>query len=73
MKETVIWNIEEGKRLTGSQIGRAEIKRTALYHRIREFMAHVEFLILPVNQVPPFDVSQRYVTEINGVEDGDLH
>ena len=68
IKETVIWNIEEGKRLTGSQIGRAEIKRTELYHRIREFMEHVEFLILPVNQVPPFDVSQRYMTEINGVE-----
>ena len=68
MKETVIWNIEEGKRLTGSEIGRAEIKRTELYHRIRAFMERVEFLILPVNQVPPFDVSQRYVTEINGVE-----
>ena len=68
MKETVIWNIEEGKQLRGSQIGRAAIKRTELYHRIREFMERVEFLILPVNQVPPFDVSQRYVTEINGVE-----
>jgi amidase len=27
-----------------------------------------EFLILPVSQVPPFDVKQRYVTEINGVQ-----
>ena len=27
-----------------------------------------EFLILPVSQVPPFDVGQRYVTEINGKE-----
>jgi hypothetical protein len=25
------------------------------------------FLVLPVTQVPPFDVSQPYVTEINGV------
>ncbi len=27
-----------------------------------------EFLILPVSQVPPFDIEQRYVTEINSVE-----
>ena len=30
-------------------------------------MATYEFLVLPVAQVPPFDVKQRYVTEINGV------
>ena len=68
MKDTVIWNIEEGAKLTGPQIGRAEKKRTALYHRVREFMEQYEFLILPVSQVPPFDVKQRYVAEINGVQ-----
>jgi amidase len=25
-------------------------------------------MICPVNQVPPFDVTQRYITEINGVQ-----
>jgi len=68
IRDTVIWNIEEGMKLTGPQIGRAERKRTELYHRVREFMETYEFLILPVNQVPPFDVKQRYVTEINGVK-----
>jgi amidase len=68
IKDTVIWNIEEGKKLSGPQIARAEIKRTALYHRVREFMETHEFLILPVSQVPPFDVRQRYITEINGTE-----
>lgn len=68
MKDTVIWNIEEGTKLTGTQIGRAEKKRTELYHRIRQFLERYEFLILPVSQVPPFDVKQRYVTEINGVK-----
>jgi amidase len=29
-------------------------------------MQHYVFLVLPVSQVPPFDVKQRYVTEING-------
>ena len=68
IKDTVVWNIEEGMKLTGPQIGRAERKRTELYHRVREFMETHEFLILPVNQVPPFDVKQRYVNEINGVK-----
>jgi amidase len=68
IKETLIWNAEQGTKLTGPQIGRAEIKRTRLYHRVREFMETYEFLILPVSQVPPFDVKQRYITEINGVK-----
>jgi amidase len=67
LKDTVIWNIEEGQRLTGPQIGEAERKRAELYHRVRKFMETYEFLVLPVAQVPPFDVKQRYVTEINGV------
>ncbi|MEE9491391.1 MAG: amidase family protein, partial [Dehalococcoidia bacterium] len=67
MKDTVIWNIQEGVKLSGPQIGRAERKRTELYHRVRKFMETYEFMILPVSQVPPFDVNQPYVTEINGV------
>ena len=68
MKETVVWNIEQGARLSGLDVGRAERKRTELYHRVRTFMEDYEFLVAPVSQVPPFDVKLRYVTEINGVE-----
>jgi len=68
IKETVIWNIEQGARLSGPQIGGAEVKRTELYHRVRGFMDTYEFLILPVSQVPPFDVKQRYVTEIDDIQ-----
>ncbi|MBA2535468.1 MAG: amidase [Rubrobacter sp.] len=68
MKETVVWNIEQGVRLSGPEVGRAERGRTALYHRMLTFMEDHEFLVAPVCQVPPFDVKQRYVTEINGVE-----
>ena len=67
IKETVIWNAEAGMKLTGPQLGQAEVKRTALYHRVREFMTTHEFLIAPVTQVPPFDVMQEYIKEINGV------
>ncbi|HEV8144221.1 MAG TPA: amidase [Methylomirabilota bacterium] len=67
MKDTVVWNIEQGLKLTGPDLARAEAKRTALYHSVRTFMERYPFLVLPVTQVPPFDVAQPYVTEINGV------
>ncbi len=66
MKDTVVWNIEDGARLSGPRIGRAELKRTELFHRVRSFMRSHEFLVSPVSQVPPFPVEQRYVTEICG-------
>jgi amidase len=68
IKDTVIWNTEAGQHITGPQLARIESKRTELYHRVREFMETYEFMICPVNQVPPFDVQQRYVTEINGMK-----
>ena len=68
MKESVIWNIEQGLHLSAAQIGQAEMKRTALYQRVRRFMQKHEFMIFPVSQVPPFPVEQEYVTEINGVQ-----
>jgi len=68
LKDTVVWNIEKGTKLTGPEIGTAERKRTALYHQVREFMETYEYMIMPVSQVPPFDLKQRYIEEINGVK-----
>jgi amidase len=68
IKETVIWNAEMGRQLTGPEIGRAEVKRAGLYHRMMAFMEDHEFLILPVSQVPPFDIKKRVVEEINGIK-----
>ncbi len=68
MKETVVWNIEKGQKLSGPELGRAEVKRTALFQRVRAFMETHEFLICPVNQALPFSVEQRYVEQINGVK-----
>ena len=67
MKDTVVWNIEQADRLSARDVGDAEVKRTALYHRVRVFMERHEFLVLPSTQVPPFDVTEPYVSEIDGV------
>jgi amidase len=67
VKETIRWEIERGERLAVADIVWAETKRTELYHRMRQFMTRYEFFVLPTVQVPPFDVNQPYVTEIDGV------
>ena len=68
VKDTIAWNVQEGKRLTGTRLGEIERLRTDLYHRVLSFMTNYEFLLLPVSQVPPFDINQPYVTNINGMK-----
>ena len=67
LKDTVIWNIEEGMKLNAADVGMAEVKRAALFERVRKFMDTYEFMVFPVSQHPPFDVTQPYLTEVNGV------
>jgi amidase len=68
VKDTIRWELERGERLTPLEMAKAESKRTELFHRMRHFMATYEFFVLPTAQVPPFDVNQPFVTEIDGVE-----
>src|SRR6266567_2661481 len=68
LNEYVHWHVQEGRKLTGPYLSRLEVKRTALYQRVRRFMEKYEFFILPVNQVLPFDVQTHYPTEIGGVK-----
>jgi amidase len=67
LKATLRDNIAEGRKLTGADVGRAEVAHTALYHRVREFFDRYDALLLPVSQVPPFEVDLEYPTEIAGV------
>lgn len=68
MKDTVVWNTEQGLAMDAARIARAMSMRADLYRRMREFLARYEFLCLPVNQVPPFPVTQPWVDTIAGVK-----
>ncbi len=68
LKDTVIWNTEQGLKRSAGDINQAEALRTALYHRMRQFLEKYDFLLCPVNQVPPFSVEEPYPTEIAGVK-----
>ena len=70
LKQTIVWNIEEGLRLTPEKIARAQSLRTQLFHRMRAFLERYEFLLCPVNQLPPFPVEEEYPAQIAGVKLG---
>ena len=67
LKDTVIWNAEQGLDLTGPQLARAEAKRTEIYHRMRAFMSRYEYFVLPVNQVLPFSVDAEGAGRIHTI------
>jgi len=66
VKDSIAWNVEQGLKLRPEQIARAGTLRNALYHRMRLFLERYEFLLCPVNQLPPFPAEQEYPTLIAG-------
>jgi amidase len=67
VKETVIWEVERGSKLTAADITRALALRSQAWERMRRFQEKYEYFIVPTTQVLPFDVNQPYPTEIAGV------
>ncbi len=68
LKETVIWNAEEGLKLSALDVAQAQAKLAELHYRVREFFHTYDFLLLPVSQVVPFPVETEWVREINGIQ-----
>lgn len=65
-KDTIIWNVEQGLQLTGEDISNAEVARADLFQRVQQFLEDFEFLILPVTQIPPFDLNKETIDSIEG-------
>ena len=68
LKESIVWNVDEGRKLTGADLARAERLHAALFHRVREFFTRYDLLLLPVSQVVPFDAALEYPTTVGGQE-----
>jgi len=68
VKDTILWEIARGERLTAADVDAAERARTELRQRMSRFMERFEFLVLPTTQVPPFDVEAPFVMSIDGVQ-----
>jgi amidase len=70
LKDTILWNYEQGTKLKAADIAKAEALRTSLFHRMRQFLDEYEFFVCPTNQLPPFSVDEPYPSEIAGVKMG---
>jgi len=68
LKDTIVRDIEAGRKLSAAELARVEKLRTALFIRMHRFMETYDVLATPVNQMPPFDVDQPFVQEIAGVK-----
>jgi len=68
MKDTNIWEVERGSKLTGADVARANALRSQAWEQMRTFQQKYEYFITPTCQVLPFDVNQPYPTEIEGVK-----
>ena len=66
LKDTVIWNIEQGLALDGPRVARATALHSQLFTRMQSFLGRYEFLLAPVNQLPPFPVEVEWPKEIAG-------
>jgi amidase len=66
IKPEVIWNIEEGAKITAAELARAEAQRVVLTHRMVEFFKTYDLLLTPATIVGPYPIEKRYIAEVNG-------
>ncbi|HYV63176.1 MAG TPA: amidase [Bryobacteraceae bacterium] len=67
-KDTLKAEIEEGQRLTGMDLARAETAHAQLWRGFQAFLEKYEYFVLPTTQLPAFDVNMPYPAEIAGVK-----
>jgi amidase len=66
MKATVRAEVERGRALTSSMLGRVTALQAELAERMRRFFERYDYLACPVTQVEPFPVEDEYAREIDG-------
>jgi amidase len=64
-------NMLAGRTLTGPEVGRAAILRTALFHRMREFLIDIDTLLLPVSPLPAFSADIPHPESVAGIAQPD--
>jgi amidase len=67
-KDTLKGEIEEGLRLTGADLARAETAHGQIWRRFQAFLEKYEYFVLPTTQLPPFDIDRPYPAQIAGVK-----
>jgi amidase len=68
LKATIVWNIQEGRKLTADDLARAHALRAGIDERVHTFFQRFDVLAMPTVQVPPFPADQEYPGMVAGVE-----
>jgi amidase len=68
VKDTIQWEAERGSKLTAADIEHAYALRSKAWDNMRIFQEKYEYFITPTTQLPPFDVTEPYPTEVAGVK-----
>ncbi|GAB7029921.1 amidase [Streptomyces sp. NPDC021749] len=66
LKPSLVWNIEQGRRLTAADLITATTVRSRLHLGAVDFFSRYDLLLAPVSQVAPFDAELEYPTEVAG-------
>ena len=66
LKPEAIKEIEDGARLTSGDVARAMVRHGEIMATMRRFQETYPFVLCAVNQVPPFDASMHWPTQIEG-------
>ena len=66
LKPEVVWNIEQGLKLSVGDIERAEAQRVAMTARTLAFFETYDLLLAPATIVAAFPIEHRYVAECDG-------
>jgi amidase len=66
VKRDMIWNVEEGMKLSSGAIAKAERRRADIVHRMAAFFERYDVLLCPAACTPPFDVGLPALMELEG-------
>jgi amidase len=67
IKPEALWEHEQARALSGNEFLSASVQRTAFYQHLLTLFEKHDVLALPVAQVWPFELEQRWPSHINGV------
>ena len=73
IKPEALWEYDQAANLTGAEVYRASVQRSAFYQQMLPLFERCDFLALPSAQVWPFDATQRWPTHIAGREMDTYH
>lgn len=65
-KPDLLWNIEEGLKLTQDRLMRAQWQRAALTRKLDAFLDRYDLLLTPATVTAAFPVEQTYLAECDG-------